>query len=63
MHTRRCRVAVHLQSLFVALNTAHTIHDIYHAVVIIAFTFGSIFLNAFLDNVQPSILWVPDGLR
>ena len=59
LHQTTCRAALHLQSLVITLNTAHT--NLRHTAVIITFTFGFIFLHV-LYNVHSSMLWVPDGL-
>ena len=61
--TTPCRVALHLQRLVVTLNAAYSIHHLRYTVVIITFTSRYTFLDVLFDNITPSMLWVPDGLR
>ena len=41
----------------------HTVYNLRHTVAIITITFGFILPNAYIDDVKPCLLWVPDGLR
>ena len=58
-----CNVALHLKGLVVTLNIMHTVYNLRHNVTIIAITIDVIFKNLCVENVEPSLLRVPDGLR
>ena len=62
MQATTCQVALYLKGLIIALNM-HTVYNLKQTVAIITITFGFIFQNVCIDNVKPSMLWVPDWLR
>ena len=45
------------------LNIMHTVYNLRHTFAIITVTTGFLFKSACIENVEPSLLWVPDGLR
>ena len=60
MHATTCKVALHLNGLIITLHTMHTVYNLRH---IITITFGFVFQYVYIENLMPSLLWVPDGLR
>ena len=63
MHATICSVALHLKELIITLKIMHTVYNLRHNVTIITITIGFIFQSVCLDNVKPSLLRLPDGLR
>ena len=60
MHATTCKVAFHLNGLIITLFSMHTVYNLRH---IITITFGFVFQYVYIENIMPSLLWVPDGLR